>query len=198
MVGILGLAIPFSHDFFRYLIPVNILLTTLLILVYHRPATLRFILVTLLVAFLGYASEVAGVKTGYLFGDYSYGSILGPKLAEVPVIMGLNWVLMVYGGLAVASRTGTGIIPVCLLSAVLVTASDLIVEQFAILTGMWTWAGGAPPLRNYLGWFLTSFILSLLYYRMVQQGTRKVAIHIFIYQMILFILTVLIVILLWQ
>ena len=198
VIGILGFAIPFSHDFFRHLIPVNILLTTLLILIYHRPITLRFILLTLLVAILGYGSEVAGVKTGFLFGDYSYGSILGPKVAEVPVIMGLNWVLMVYGGLAVASRTGSGIIPVCLLSAVLVTTSDIIIEQFALMTGMWTWEGGDPPLRNYMGWFLVSFILSLSNYRFVQPGTRKVAIHIYIYQMILFIVTILIVKLLWQ
>jgi putative membrane protein len=197
VVGILGFAIPFTHDFFRHLIPVNIFLTTLLILVYHRPVTLRFILLTLLVALLGFGSEVAGVKTGLLFGDYAYGSILGPKVAAVPLIMGLNWVLMIYGGLAIASRTAPGIIPICLLSAVLVTASDIIIEQFAIMTGMWTWSAGDPPIRNYVGWFFVSFILSLIYYRKVKSGKGKVAIHIFVYQMILFILTLIIVKLLW-
>ena len=198
VIGILGFAIPFSYDIFRHLIPLNILLTTLIILVYHKPLNFRFGQITFLVFLLGYVVEVAGVKTGFLFGYYSYGSILGPKVAEVPLIMGMNWVLMIYGGVAIASRTGFRIFPASLLSALLVTASDIIIEKFAILTGMWEWTGGTPPLRNYLGWFVFSFILSVIYFNVVQSQLRRVALSIYIYQMVLFILTVVILTLVWQ
>ena len=192
LVGIVGFAIPWSYEVFRHLIPLNILLTTLIILAYHRPLNYRFGLVTLTIFLLGYGIEVVGVKTGFVFGEYEYGTILGPKIAEVPVILGLNWVLMVYGGLAITSRTGWGIIPVSLLNALLLTASDFIIEKFAVMTGIWIWAGGHPPLRNYLGWFVFSFIFSLIYFRAVYSQPRKVALVIYIYQLVLFTLTVLI------
>lgn len=198
LIGILGFAIPFTHDIFRHIIPFSILLMTIIILVYHRPLDMRFWQITLLVAFLGFGFEVAGIKTGLLFGDYKYGSILGPKLAEVPIIMGLNWVLMVYGGVAIASRTGMPVVPVSLVSAFILTVSDLIIEKFAMLTGMWTWVDGNPPLMNYAGWFIVAFLLSLLYYSSVKSEIRKVAIYIYIYQMILFVLTIVILTLFWQ
>src|SRR5689334_23098853 len=39
------------------------------------------------------AAEVIGVATGAIFGAYSYGEVLGFKLLEVPLIIGLNWVV---------------------------------------------------------------------------------------------------------
>jgi len=198
LVGILGFAIPYSYEVFRFLIPLNILLTTLLILMYHRPLNKTFGLLTIAVFLLGYGIEVAGVKTGLIFGEYEYGTILGPKVAEVPLILGLNWVLMIYGGLAITSKTGWGMIPVSFINGLLVTASDIIIEKFAIMTGMWTWAGGHPPLRNYIGWFVISFIFSLIYYKTVYSQSRNVAVAIYIYQLILFILTVIIITFLWR
>ena len=41
--------------------------------------------------FLGFAVEVIGVATGLLFGDYSYGTGLGPKVLDVPLLMGVLW-----------------------------------------------------------------------------------------------------------
>jgi putative membrane protein len=198
LIGILGFAFPFTHDLFRHLIPVTILLMSIIIIIYHKPLNMRFWQITILVAILGFGIEVAGIKTGFLFGDYVYGSILGPKIAEVPIIMGLNWVLMVYGGMAIASRTGLQMIPVSLISALILTITDIVIEKFAILTGMWSWDGGSPPFRNYISWYVASFILSLLYYKAIRAGKRKVAVYIYIYQMVLFILTLLITKYFWQ
>ncbi|MFC2081423.1 carotenoid biosynthesis protein, partial [Bacteroidota bacterium] len=100
LIGILGFAIPFTHHIFRHIIPFTILLMTLLTLLYHQPRNMRFWQITSLVAVLGFGIEVAGIKTGFIFGAYRYGGILGPKIAEVPIIMGVNWVLMVYGSVA--------------------------------------------------------------------------------------------------
>jgi len=198
LIGILGFAIPVTHSIFRHIIPFTILLMTIIIMAYHRPLNLRFIQITLLLALLGFGIEVAGIKTGLIFGHYKYGSVLGPRIAEVPIIMGINWVLMVYGGVAIASRTGMSILPGSLVSAIIITVSDFIIEKFAILTGMWTWVDGAPPLRNYSGWFIASLLLSLLYYNTVKSKIRKVAIYIYIYQIVLFVFTIVILTLFWQ
>ncbi|MFC2112999.1 carotenoid biosynthesis protein [Bacteroidota bacterium] len=198
LIGILGFAFPFTHAIFRHIIPFTILLMAMIILAYHRPINKPFMLITFMVAILGFGIEVAGIKTGLLFGEYKYGSILGPKIAEVPIVMGLNWVVMVYGGVAIASRTRWGIIPGSLISGLILTVSDLIIEKFAILTGMWTWVEGVPSFRNSAGWFIISCFLSLLYYQIVKPEIRKVAIYVYIYQMILFISTIVILTLFWQ
>ena len=56
-----------------------------------------------LIAFaIGFSAELIGVHSGMLFGNYSYGNNLGLKLAEVPLIIGINW-----GVLAVTSASIT-------------------------------------------------------------------------------------------
>ncbi|MBL6866293.1 MAG: carotenoid biosynthesis protein, partial [Flavobacteriales bacterium] len=45
----------------------------------------------------GLAVEIVGVQTGMLFGTYSYGDILGPKLAGVPIILGALWWMSLLG-----------------------------------------------------------------------------------------------------
>ena len=38
--------------------------------------------------------EVTTVET--MFGDYSYGKVLGYQVNNVPVIIGINWFLIIY------------------------------------------------------------------------------------------------------
>jgi putative membrane protein len=46
--------------------------------------------------------EVVGVKTGLIFGEYKYGSTLGIKLFEVPLIIGFNWVFVILGSISIS------------------------------------------------------------------------------------------------
>jgi putative membrane protein len=190
LVGILGFAFPFSFEIFRALIPLSILLMSGVIILYHGQLDRRMLVATGLVALLGYLVEVAGVKTGLIFGGYSYGRVLGPRVAEVPLIMSLNWVIMVYGGVAIAAAAGLRIIPGSILAALILTLSDVIIERFAILTGMWTWDAGDPPLQNYAGWFISAWVLSMIYYKSVEGKKRKIAMHVYIHQLVLFAVTV--------
>ena len=50
-----------------------------------------------LTMFLGFGVEVIGVETGLLFGDYEYGSGLGPKVLKVPMLMGVLWWILLLG-----------------------------------------------------------------------------------------------------
>ncbi|MBK7882949.1 MAG: carotenoid biosynthesis protein [Chitinophagaceae bacterium] len=44
---------------------------------------------------IGIAVEIIGVKTGFLFGNYSYGIVLGPKIQSVPILIGINWFIII-------------------------------------------------------------------------------------------------------
>ena len=43
---------------------------------------------------IGYVTEMIGVQTGLLFGDYSYNSVLGIKFFDLPLMIGPMWALV--------------------------------------------------------------------------------------------------------
>lgn len=197
LVGIVGFSLPVSHELFRALTPLSLLLLASVFFVYHENRDKRLLWVMIFIFVAGYAIEVAGVKTGKIFGVYTYGKTLGFKVAEVPLIIGLNWVIMVYGSLAIVTLTGVGRVLGSLLAAVIMTSSDIFIEKFAILSDMWSWQNTDPPLQNYLSWLIISFIFCLLAYPSIAGKTRKVAIHGYLYQLALFLLILLIHRLFW-
>ncbi len=97
LVGVVGILIPQTRNLVLSLSSINLFLGFIVILLSERK-NLTGILVFSLIAFLiGYGSELIGVHTGALFGNYWYGANLGLKLMEVPLIIGINWgVLAIY------------------------------------------------------------------------------------------------------
>ena len=152
LVGILGFAFPFSYAVFQFLTPFSLLLLVGVFFLYHDNRDKRLWTVMIFIFLAGYGIEVAGVMTGKIFGVYEYGKTLGVKVAGVPLIIGVNWVLMVYGGIALASLARLGRLFGSLLAAVIMTGSDFFIEKFAILSDMWSWQNTEPPLQNYISW----------------------------------------------
>ena len=54
----------------------------------------RELLCIILIFWTGILVEFLGVNYGLLFGEYSYGKNLGPKLFGVPFLIGMNWVIL--------------------------------------------------------------------------------------------------------
>jgi len=122
-----------------------------------------------LTMFLGFGVEVLGVATGLLFGDYSYGKGLGPKVLDVPLLMGVLWWLLLLGSHHTSerllSRNGREVSPWtrAAMAATLMTTLDGLIEPVAIRAGWWTWHQGEIPWTNYLTWWVAAFGLGLLW-----------------------------------
>jgi len=198
LVGIAGFAFPFTFELFRVLTPLSLLLLVTVFFLYHENRDRRLWIAMTVIFLAGYGIEVAGVITGRIFGEYEYGTTLGIRLFGVPLLIGINWVIMVYGGVALASLAGFGRVPGSLLAALIMTTSDFIIEKFAILSGMWSWQNSTPPLQNYISWFIISFIFCLLAYPSVSGMKRKVAMVGYLYQVAFFIIIVVIHELFWK
>ena len=123
---------------------------------------------------LGFWAEFVGVHYGWLFGDYVYGDVLGPKLWGIPLVIGVNWMLVVYAVCssldAVAGRWPVA--PRAVVAAAALVLLDVLIEPVAIELDYWTWAAGAPPTQNYVGWFGVGLIQTTLYYLLLG-GTRN-------------------------
>ena len=92
-----------------------------------------------------------GVHTGFPFGSYSYGPVLGFQLFEVPLMIGVNWLLLVYmtGNLFRESIANDWL--AAALSASVMVLLDIAIEPVAVALDFWTWEGDIIPLSNFIG-----------------------------------------------
>ena len=129
---------------------------------------------------LGYSAELTGVKTGLLFGEYSYDTALGFKFLDVPLIIGLNWVIIVAASSSIVKYfIKKPLILQAILAAALCTLIDFIIEPVAINYNFWTWIDGTIPFYNYLCWFVFSFLFSAMYlYRNKEINKTGIIIYI--------------------
>ena len=168
-VGIGGVLLGDPDQFLR-LTPLNLLLTLLIILANHIDWSRWWVLLVTYV--VGFLVEVIGVNTGFPFGEYSYGPVLGPQLWSTPYMIGVNWLILLYGSNAIAKKFAWAPWANALTAAGLMVILDFMIEPVAIEYDFWSWTLGDPPLENYLGWLGTAALLSLLWqYSRMQLNT---------------------------
>ena len=186
-VGIAGVLIPIHEDFLL-LTPFN-LLPSLSLILWNHPQWSRHTVVFIIISFiLGYGSEVFGVQTGLLFGDYVYGPVLGWKWMETPFMIGVNWIMVGYVcGISINYLFPSAHFLIrAVLGALSMVAFDVLIEPVAMAYDFWQWEGGVIPLQNYIGWFGVSLPLQV-YFAAYQGGIKnKAAISLFIVQIIFF------------
>jgi bisanhydrobacterioruberin hydratase len=158
----------------------------------------------LLLAFVtGMLVEIIGVNTGYLFGIYTYGQVLGPKILGVPLLIGINWwVTVVICGLVtkqlyhwVQQKRGESNAPLqgwqrwALIfdGAFLATLFDALMEPVAQQLGFWQWQQGIIPWYNYFCWFVVSAFLLYFYHRWQHAQSNYFAFHLLIVQSLFFL-----------
>jgi putative membrane protein len=138
--------------------------------------TQGFLLFTILTAFIGFGVEAIGVHTGLIFGAYHYTAAFGWSLISVPLIIGINWTLLTYAVGIFISQFGLSPIWAVVLGATAMTGCDLLLESFAIKHHFWIWdSTGLPPLRNYVGWWLVSLIMQLVFRRSLAHSSNRLA-----------------------
>ena len=98
-----------------------------------------------------------------MFGNYNYdGSILGTQLFNVPLIIGVNWFILIIGTRACANWFTKNIILQVLVSAIIMVGLDFLIEPIAVKYDFWNWSQNEVPKQNYLMWFIMSIIMQSL------------------------------------
>lgn len=163
--GILGMFTPF-RPWFTAMTPLSLLLSWLLLCRLHpnwNSAGFYFMATAFVV---GVGAELLGVNTGFPFGAYRYGAVLGPQILGTPLLIGVNWTLVTYCSNEVLNRLAPARTPAWVMlagGALLPTLLDVLIEPVAIRLGFWSWAAGVPPLQNYAGWFGVSLLIGTAY-----------------------------------
>jgi uncharacterized membrane protein len=135
---------------------------------------LRFVAITLVI---GNFFENFGVRTGFPYGRYYFTNVMGPKIWNVPILLGLAYVGMAYVSWTLAcvilgsmkdSVVGSRVITIPLVAAFLMVAWDLSQDPvWATILHCWVWQNGGAyfgvPVSNFLGWFLTVYVIYQLF-----------------------------------
>jgi len=161
-VGVVGMLVPELMPLFIKLVPFALILSFLTLTVFHQDRKQKSVFVFLAIYILGFAIEVIGVNTGSVFGEYAYGNSLGIKLLNTPIIIGLNWLLLVYITSSTFEQFKMPNLAKIVLASALMVGYDFILEQVAPKLDMWQFTDDNVPFQNYLAWFLFSLILHSL------------------------------------
>lgn len=195
IVGLVGVAIV-QQENFLLLTPLNLLVSIAIILWYHPEWTSGTIITLIASFFIGYFIEVIGVNTGAIFGEYAYGPVLGWKLWETPLMIGVNWMMLVYAiGMTVNWMTfkkeKLHFSLKAAIGASIMVLLDFFIEPVAIHYNFWTWEAVEVPFQNYSSWWLISFVLLSVFHFFHIKTINKVASALLLWQFVFFIVLLL-------
>jgi putative membrane protein len=145
-----------TRPLFKLLTPLSLILSLGVVLVFHRDWSRKWMLAFVIVFMASLLAEIIGVRTGLLFGEYVYGKTLGVKILDAPLMIGLNWLLLVYCTAAIANHASINKSVRIFFGAGLMVVYDLVLEYVAPVMDMWSWEDPYPGLRNFIMWFLLS------------------------------------------
>lgn len=203
--GAIGILFSTHKDWFIQNTPLNLCLMTVL-LFYTQEQKNKWLYFFALIAFLtGMVTEIIGVNTGYLFGNYSYGIVMGYKVLGVPLLIGVQWFVTVFccgiamhqlhhwiekkyelQGIILSIKMQT--LSLIFDGALLATLFDYIMEPVAIQLGFWQWQNNQIPLLNYICWFAISMILLLIFRWLPIHKHNHFALHLLIIQTLFFLI----------
>lgn len=188
LVGLIGHAVPATFPLMITLTPYTLLATAVVgYLPYAYAKESKLLLWALATFLVTLFLEILGVKTGLVFGSYAYGDTLGLEFMGVPVLIGINWTLVILGTLTIVERL-TKSVPVIMIATALITVVfDFIMEPVAIALDYWAWEGGPIPLQNYVAWGIISFVFAGLFKFMGLTNRRPLPLVILATQTVFFL-----------
>jgi len=122
---------------------------------------------------VGNVFENLGVATGFPFGRYYFTDAMGPKLFQVPILLGLAYVGMGYLswtlGRVILGYLRTPLVGAQVITLPLVASFIMVAWDFANdpvwsnINRLWVWQHGGAyfgvPLTNFVGWYLVVYLI---------------------------------------
>jgi bisanhydrobacterioruberin hydratase len=205
IIGLVGILF-YDAALFASLTPMNLLLSAGLLIYTQKEKNSHFFLFITVCYMVGYIVEYLGVNHQLLFGEYRYLPAMGWQLQNVPLVIGVNWFIIMYCcGVIIQHflnfmwnklkdedqprRSNVGFFAIIIDGALLATFFDWIMEPIAVKLGYWQWLGdGSIPLFNYACWFGISALLMLLFRLLSFQKQNQFAVNLLLIQFMFFLI----------
>lgn len=165
VLGLIGLFLPSVQPFIVKLAPFSFLVIFLVVLYINFSAKRLFLIFALGVFICGFLAEFLGVHAGGAFAQYRFGDVLGFRVAAVPLMMGLYFVILIYAaGQMLYFLPIRSVFVRSFVGSATIVLFDFILEPSADRFDYWRWADGIVPYQNYVAWFLLCFVLLQFFY----------------------------------
>jgi uncharacterized membrane protein len=200
IVGTIGLISPLTQPYFKLASSFNLWVSLILLLLFHKEYNKTFVITSIGIFLSGFFIEVIGVYTGTVFGKYWYGETLGIKILEVPLVIGANWLLLIYCSTAVVQKFFevfekkmpqnswfNYVFLKAIFASILMVLLDFLIEPVAIHLDFWHWQFEKIPAQNFQAWFLISFLFSYCFLNGKFNKINSLAILLFLLQFAFFL-----------
>jgi putative membrane protein len=154
--GMIGISYG-NKEFFLAFTPINLFISFVLLFINQVQLEKPELNAALIIFFIGMISEILGVNYGLIFGDYVYLDNLGFKVLGVPVLIGVNWIILTFITGSMSSYIIKNKHIAALTGAILMILLDLIIEPVAPLLGFWIFDLPTVPFAE-LYWMVCNWI----------------------------------------
>ena len=176
-----------QNEFFLSTTPYVLSLTLLLLILNHDLSDKKSKIGLILIFLFGLIVEILGVNYGLFFGEYNYGANLGPKIYEVPYVIGFNWVLLIIATGSISDKLIKGKeIYKILFGSFLMVLVDLLIEKSAPKLDFWEFLISPVPFSNYLWWFIFSLCFQYIFFKTVKTKEYNLSSNILVIQFLFF------------
>ncbi|MBG8556379.1 carotenoid biosynthesis protein [Hymenobacter guriensis] len=186
VTGFIGLGFSQDPDFYLRFVPLNLLLTAALLLAFQAERSAGFYAFCFMTMLVGFGVEVLGVQNKIIFGNYVYGPVLGFGVLGVPLVIGLNWLMLTYMAGVLARYLPLPDILRAVVAAVLMVGMDVCIEPVAVQFDFWSWMGNVIPLQNFKAWLAVSFILQIFFNRSQFLKRNELVPFVYLVQLLFF------------
>ena len=183
--GMIGISYG-NKEFFLAFTPINLFISFVLLFINQLQLEKPELNAALIIFSIGMVSEILGVNYGLIFGDYVYLDNLGFKVLGVPVLIGINWIILTFITGSMSSYIIKNKHIATLTGAILMILLDLIIEPVAPLLGFWIFDLPTVPLQNYIGWFIIGLTTQYIYHFNVERKEYPFSINLFIINAVFF------------
>lgn len=186
LTAVIGVTLGFK-DWFISKTPLTLSLMFISLIIYYPIRQIRYWFLGFILFAGGFIAEWIGVHYGILFGDYHYGNNLGFKLDGIPLMIGVNWSILVLITGVISNHISNNIVARATIGAILMVFLDYFMETSAPIFDFWIWDIGYAPLQNYIAWFCIALVLQFIFQISKITGDLAISLHLYAAQLIFFI-----------
>lgn len=184
--GLVGL-LYIDKNLFASLTPLNLFISSTLLFVNQKSLKKKEVIIVFLIFSIGMIAEILGVNYGLIFGKYDYGDNLGLKLLGVPLLIGLNWVVLTFICGSISNHFIKNKYLSIVVGIIFMLIIDITLEPIAPTLDYWEFSGSIAPIQNYIGWAFTSLLTLSIYQFYYSSKEFTFSINLFLAQFLFFI-----------
>ena len=178
-----------QKDFFLSTSPFAILISFILLILNYNFRQKGFFTALISIIIIGFLVEFLGVNYDLFFGSYEYGNNLGYKIGGVPIIMSINWLVLIFLTGSFTEKIIPNSLPLkVIFASLLMVFIDIFLEICAPKLDYWKFNEEIVPMSNYNSWFIISAICLYIYFRLIKDKEYKLSTNMLVIHLAIVVL----------